>query len=131
VPESQGVGHIALTVTDLARSVGWYERVLGGRKLADMELFPGHNITLVLACGTLIGLHRDDRVKSDDRFDEFRVGLDHIGFNCKDRAALEEWQAKLDEERVENSGINEASYGYALVFRDPDNVQLEFFAPLG
>jgi hypothetical protein len=29
---------------------------------------------------------------------------------------------------VENSGVTDAPYGHVLVFRDPDNIQLEFFA---
>lgn len=127
----QGVHHVALTVSDLARSADWYERVLGANKIADMELFAGHQITLFAVGPTLVGLHHDDRCPGGDRFDEFRCGLDHLAFGCASRAELEEWQKKLDEHGVEHSGITEAGYGNVLVFRDPDNIQLEFFASGG
>ena len=61
-------------------------------------------------------------------FDEARTGLDHIGFRVADRAALDAWVAKLDELGVEHSGIRditEPTPFSTLVFRDPDNIQLE------
>ena len=56
------------------------------------------------------------------------MGLDHISFQVPDRSALEEWAKRLDELDVAHSPITEAPYGTVLVFRDPDNIQLEFFA---
>jgi len=47
----------------------------------------------------------------------------------KDRAALEEWAHRLDALGIEHGKIVDASYGSGLAFRDPDNIQLEFFAP--
>lgn len=42
---------------------------------------------------------------------------------------LVEWAARLDEMGVEHSGIKEFDYtaDSMLTFRDPDNIQLEFF----
>lgn len=129
--EVQGMHHVALTVSDLARSTEWYERVLGANRIAEMELFSGHPIQLVAVGPVVLGLHRDERVPAADRFDEFRCGLDHIGFGCANRAELEEWQKKFDELGVAHSGITDAPYGHVLVFRDPDNIQLELFASPG
>lgn len=131
MPEIQGVHHIALTVSDLKRSTEWYEKVLGANLIAQMELFEGHPIQLVAVGPVVIGLHRDKRVPGGDRFDEFRCGLDHIGFGCANRAELEEWVKRFDSHGVDHSGITEAPYGLVLVLRDPDNIQLELFAPLG
>jgi glyoxylase I family protein len=129
MPEIQGIHHVALCVTDLEASTEWYQRVLGATPVMQgMELQPGHTITL-LACGQLmIGLHVDEKGESGDRFSEFRVGLDHIGFGCASRTEVEEWAARLDELGVPHSGIQDVPYGHMLVFRDPDNIQLEFFA---
>jgi hypothetical protein len=42
---------------------------------------------------------------------------------------LDEWVAHLDALGVAHSGITEPSYtrNAMLTFRDPDNIQLEFF----
>lgn len=63
-----------------------------------------------------------------DRFDERNVGLNHFALRVPDRAALEVWAKHLDELGVENSGIQEENGGPLIVFRDPDNIQLEVWA---
>jgi glyoxylase I family protein len=128
MPAITGVSHVILAVCDLARSAEWYERTLGAQKLMEMELFPGHNIVLYLAGPLLVGIHHDERHDPDDRFDEFRVGLDHVSFLAQNRAEVEAWASKLDGLGVEHSPIADEPYGHVLVFRDPDNIQLEFMA---
>lgn len=124
----QGVHHVALTVRDLEASAAWYERVFEAPVFASLE-DEGHAFTILMRPdGFVIGLHRHDGTLPDDRFSEHRVGLDHIGFACPDREALEAWERRLDELEVEHSPITDAPYGHVLVFRDPDNIQLEFFA---
>jgi glyoxylase I family protein len=49
-----------------------------------------------------------------------------VGFLVSGHAELEQWEARLTELGVEHSPIADRQ-GYAvLVFRDPDNTQLEF-----
>jgi glyoxylase I family protein len=127
VPEIEGVSHIALTVTDLDASVAWYERLLGAQRLWEEEQ-DGHRFVVLFAPPLVIGLHRFDATPPGDRFDERRVGLDHVSFQVPGRAALEEWARRLDELGIPHSPITEAPYGTVLVFRDPDNIQLELFA---
>ncbi len=63
-----------------------------------------------------------------ERFSESRTGLDHIGLMVSGRAELDAWESRLTELGVEHSPVNDQG-GYAvLVFRDPDNIQLEFFS---
>jgi glyoxylase I family protein len=66
-----------------------------------------------------------------DLFDERRTGLDHLSFLVADRAGLEAWQAHLHALGVEHTPIQDVQYGSVLVFRDPDNIQLELFARPG
>jgi len=63
-----------------------------------------------------------------DRFDERAVGLDHFALRVPDRAALEAWAKHLDHLGVEHSGVQEEQGGPLIVFRDPDNIQLELWA---
>lgn len=58
-----------------------------------------------------------------------RTGLDHVGLAVASRAELEGWQRHLAELGVSHSPIADRPYGSVLVFRDPDNIQLELFAP--
>lgn len=131
--------HIALTVTDMDASVSWYESVFGlsfrmavpheggvGKVLSDDE----EQLVLVL--------HQHDG-NARERFAETRTGLDHVGLHVTDRSALEAWQAHLESNGVARSPaadrpltqspIADEPYGSVLVFRDPDNIQLELVAP--
>ena len=61
-------------------------------------------------------------------FAESRTGLDHVSFGVANRAELDKWQARFAELGVDQSPINDRE-GYAvLVFRDPDNIQLELMS---
>ena len=67
------------------------------------------------------------------------TGLDHAGFVVPNRSDLEAWQDHLESNGVvradvadkplTQSPIADEPYGAVLVFRDPDNIQLELFAP--
>jgi glyoxylase I family protein len=123
------VHHISLTVTDLEASVAWYERVFGIHPQMD-EAHEG-GLARVLAdeqWRLVVGLHRHD-ANQGEAFSERRTGLDHVGFGVASRAELEAWQQHLRELGVEQSPIADRAYGSVLVFRDPDNIQLELFAP--
>lgn len=126
--EVQGVHHVALSVSDVDRSAAFYEKVFEGQKIMEADE-ADHRFRLYMCPGGLaIGLHEHAACPDGDRFSEFRCGLDHLAFGCKDRAEVEAWEEKLNGLGVENSGITDAPYGHVLVFRDPDNIQLEFFA---
>ena len=124
------ITHVAVTVSDLARSEAWYTKVLGAEPVLDEDTGPFRHIVYAIG-GTLLGLHGFPDLKSADAFDERRPGLDHIAFGCADRAELEAWAARLDELGVAHGGVVDAHYGSGLSFRDPDNIALELFAPPG
>lgn len=66
-----------------------------------------------------------------DAFDETRAGLDHLAFTVADRGELDAWAARLADAAVVHSPITAANSvpgAAVLVFRDPDNIQLELFA---
>ena len=57
-----------------------------------------------------------------------REGL-RVGFTVTERSELDDWQRRLAELGVEHSPVTDtpSGSGAALVFRDPDNIQLEFW----
>ena len=124
--------HVALTVTDLSVSVPWYEALLDAQPVIDEDTDPDmHHTVYLLGGGTLLGLHQHGKPAPAEKFNEFRVGLDHVAFGCAGRAELEKWATHLDELGIEHGDIKDAHYGSGLSFRDPDGIALEFFAPPG
>jgi glyoxylase I family protein len=121
----RGLHHIVLTVSDVERSTRFYERVLG------RAAFPGDERVRCISCDTfLFCLQRPpQQALPHDRFNENRVGLDHIGFAVESRAQLEELLDILRELNVPTAGIEfdpdgESEY---VCFRDPDNIQVELY----
>ena len=127
MPDFPTITHVALTVSDLARSVPWYARLFDAEPVLDEDTGPFRHVVWAVG-STLVGLHQFPDPQSGE-FDERRVGLDHLAFACGDRAELERWQARLDELGIAHGGVVDAGYGSGLSFRDPDNIALEFFAP--
>ena len=128
--EFPGLTHIAVTVTDLARSTAWYAELFGTAPVLDEDVDAGafHHTVFALGGGQLFGLHKHQEAGAAP-FDEHSPGLDHVAFSCGDRAELEKWGSRLDELGVVHGEIVDAPYGSGLSFRDPDGIALEFFAP--
>jgi catechol-2,3-dioxygenase len=126
------LNHIAVTVRNLEVSGPWYRRLFDADPIVDEHTDAGfRHLVWLLDGGTLLGIHQHDRRAADEEFSELRVGLDHVGFGCANRAELENWVTRLGELGIEHGGIVDAPYGSGLSFRDPDGVALEFFAPPG
>jgi catechol-2,3-dioxygenase len=125
-----GITHVALTVSDLDRSVPWYRTLFGADPVLDEDTGPFRHVVWLVG-QTLVGLHQFPDPASKEPFNERRIGLDHLAFACADRSELAEWEARLTELGMANGGIVDAPYGSGLSFRDPDNIALEFFAPPG
>ena len=83
--------------------------------------------------GVAIGLHHHED-NPGLPFRESQTGLDHISFGVADRAGLDAWASWLSELGIEHSGVIDAEQPLpysVVVFRDPDNVQLEIFCEAG
>jgi glyoxylase I family protein len=132
-----GYAHVRLTVSDIARSRAFYDKVLGlevayeiapdadeATKEALGFLFGG---VIYKLGGGLFGLR--PVAPASDTFDEDRAGLDHVSFSLASIADLEAAAAKLDSLMISHGGIKNVGAGSILEFRDPDNIALELFAP--
>ena len=128
--EFPALTHVALTVRDLSVSTPWYEALFDSEPVIDEDTDPDmHHTVYLLGAGTLLGLHEHTTPAPEGEFSEYRVGLDHVGFGCRDRAELEQWVDRLDALDVAHGEIKDANYGSGVSFRDPDGIALEFFAP--
>jgi glyoxylase I family protein len=129
MPEFPTITHVALTVNDLGRSVPWYRALFEAEPVLDEDTGPFRHVVWLVGGQTLVGLHEFPDLNDTAPFDERRIGLDHLAFQCTNRDELAKWQARLEELGIAHGGIVDAGYGSGLSFRDPDNIALEFFAP--
>ncbi len=139
IPAPVAYSHIRLTVTDIARSRAFYDRVFGfdvayeappadadqATKDALGFLFGG--VIYSFGDGNLLGLR--PVAPGHDNFDEDRVGLDHLSFRLPQRADLDSAVAALDELGVAHEDPKDLGMMWILEFRDPDGVALELTAP--
>jgi glyoxylase I family protein len=134
------IHHLRLTVTDLERSRQFYTSLLGftvaveSPPPADPSAAAMYEILfggIVMMRGNLLmGLR--PVAPAGDRFDEDRVGLDHLSFGVASHDDLEQAAALFDEHGVAHGKIAALpSFGiYVLPFRDPDNIAMELTAPM-
>jgi glyoxylase I family protein len=134
-----GYAHVRLTVTSISRSRAFYDLVFGlpvAFELppdADEETrqrlgFLYDGVIYRLGSG-LLGLR--PVAPGSDRFDEDRVGLDHLSFTVPDREAVYAAAVRLDELGVAHSGVKDLGRAVLLEFRDPDGIALELYASAG
>ncbi len=128
-PTITGVSHIDLTVSDLDRSEAWYRDLLGLVRVLDGRNDEHHFASRYLLHADsllILGLVAHDEPGAG-AFDEHRVGLDHLSFNVGSAEELEAWADRLDEAGIAHSPIVNGDLWDVLVFRDPDDIQLELF----
>jgi catechol 2,3-dioxygenase-like lactoylglutathione lyase family enzyme len=127
--QATGVNHIILTVGDIARSRAFYRDVLGC-EVADVADNPDYGFYFKV--GDVEFYVSPSRAPlPGDRFSEFRIGLDHVAFTVADRATLDALAARLLAAGVATSGVEQfaPTGNYYIAFRDPDNIQLEYWLP--
>ncbi len=124
VPALAGVHHLKLPVTDLARSLDWYQSRLGYRvqvEFVEQGQLMGYGLAHP-AGGPDLGLRLDPaRARAAAGFDYFAIGV-------PDRAAMIELAARLDALGQAHAGVHEASFGWILPeVPDPDGHALRFY----
>lgn len=119
--------HLGLSVSNLDASIKWYEQVLALQLVNKMDL-ADRSVAFVVnsSTGLVIALAQHSQgIKGD--FNEMRTGLDHIAFGVESKDDLDAWESHFSSLRVVHSPVSHMEIGSVLVFRDPDNIQLEMF----
>jgi glyoxylase I family protein len=122
------INHFALTVTDKERAREFYTQVLGFQYVTEFgpkSLLSNGQVILAIAEAP-----EPRRAIPNDRFDENRVGLDHISFSVGSREDLERAMQEFKRRDISHGEIKDLGDLGILVmaFRDPDNIQLELTA---
>lgn len=125
-------GHIGLNVTNLERSINFYQDVFGFRTMLESSengrkfafLGNGQNIVLTLW------------EQSTGRFFSRQPGLHHLSFQLASIDEVRQAEQKLHDLKVKllYQGIvphAEGADSGGLFFEDPDGIRLEIFSPTG
>jgi glyoxylase I family protein len=119
-----GIAHATLTVNDVLKTKEFYE------ELFQLKINMDDDKSFSLLEVGIPCWFTQWQPATNDRFDEKRVGLDHIAYKIESMEDLKVIEERLKEMKVQTAGIEyfDGKYPY-VAFRDPDNIQTEFFIP--
>jgi catechol 2,3-dioxygenase len=123
LPAATRLGRVVLQVADLDRSLGWYQRVLGLRVLAQS---PGRAVLGPQGDDVAIVELRERRGARPVPA-RGRLGLYHFAILLPDRAALARFLAHL-RDLGERAGMSDHLVSEALYLTDPDCLGIEVYA---
>src|SRR2546423_14741179 len=95
---ANGLSHLGLRVTNLARAKHFYVDTLGCQVVRETD-----GGVLVNVSGMLVALNGND--SSTDHFDPFRVGLDHLALAVEDPGILEDLKQDLAAAGERKNGV--------------------------
>ncbi len=147
LPAATHLGHVTLQVTDLARSLAYYEQVLGLRTLhrtatavmlgtheGDTPLVHlverrGAKPPVILSEAHALSGAEGSAAEGKDLLatNQPRLGLYHFAILLPDRAALGRFVAHLGDIGV-RAGASDHLVSEALYLRDPDGLGIEVYA---
>lgn len=123
--QTPGVHHLALRVTDFERSKDFYLNTLGFKAILDKPgfcIFQAGNTAIAI-------LGPENGTPQDEKFNPFRVGLDHLAIGCESKEDLESIAEALQQNGIQNTGIKhddtlDKDY---IAFKDPDRISWEYY----
>jgi catechol 2,3-dioxygenase-like lactoylglutathione lyase family enzyme len=129
----RGVDHLDLVVTDLERSLEFYNGLLeplGYTRVSEIEGERGERVVYLGGSGgASVSLRQAQSDAHPTPYDRYAVGIHHLAFAAESREQVEERAAWLRSSGAEiESGPAEYEYTpgyYAVFFRDPDSIKLE------
>ena len=123
--KTPGVHHITLRVSDFQRARNFYVKILGFEIVVEQP-----NLFIFFAGSTAIGVRGpEEDTPENDKFNPFRIGLDHLALACKDPNELKRVATELDRAGIENTGIktDETLNKKYVAFKDPDRISWEYY----
>ncbi len=130
----EAIDHLDLVVSDLERSLAFYQALLGPLGYSRLSEIKGERGERVLYVGReggkgSISLRERQSQAREVPYDRYDIGIHHIALSAPSRAVVDERAAWLVEEGAEiESGPKEYEYTpgyYAVFFYDPDGLKLE------
>jgi glyoxylase I family protein len=123
---ANGLSHLGLRVTNIAQTKRFYVETLGCQLLRETD-----GGILVNIAGILVALYEIEAGSAHyDRFNPFRVGLDHLALSVENPGILEDLKRDLDAAGVLNHGVEEdpETHDKYISFYDPDGIAWELYS---
>jgi catechol 2,3-dioxygenase-like lactoylglutathione lyase family enzyme len=127
--QAPGLNHVILTISNTERSRAFYGDLLGF-EIIVIEKDPDKSF--LFTCGGVQFFFFPSRQPvPGDSFSEFRIGLDHLSFTAPSMEFLRGMAEKLIAAGVDTKGVEQfvPTGNWYVAFRDPDNIQLEYWLP--
>lgn len=124
VPVLAGVHHVKLPVSDLARSLAWYESRLGYRKSFE---FVEQGVVMGLVLQHPRG-GPDLALRADPARAAAAAGFDYFSIGVPDRDAIDRLAVRLSGLGEDHAGVQWATIGWILPgLQDPDGHEVRFY----
>jgi catechol 2,3-dioxygenase len=123
LPDATALGRVKLQVSDLERSLAFYQRVLGFRVLSGSPA----NAVLGATQGDAPVIELAERKGVRPVPPRGRLGLFHFAILLPDRASLGRFVRHLGEMDV-RAGMSDHFVSEAIYLQDPDNLGIEVYA---
>lgn len=120
IAAATSLGPVHLTVSDLGRSISYYERAIG----LSVRERPDDRAELGTGADTLLVLVEERGARPADGY----TGLYHVALLLPTRPDLAAWIAHGVRERVALTGMSDHFVSEALYLRDPDGHGIEIYA---
>jgi catechol 2,3-dioxygenase-like lactoylglutathione lyase family enzyme len=126
LPDFLGIHHLKFPVSDLERSIDFYTRVLGAKRLAHLDHYDANKqlygvILDIPRLGTPLELRLNATQAMHHR------GFDPITLTVEDQAQLHKWIHHLEVERVPHSPVLTGYVGWLMAFEDPDGRRIRLY----
>lgn len=126
IPSIKELGHVVFYVSDLNKSVDFYERILGWKRIDTPSNMPVAAFSSGRTHHELLLIEVGDMAESKSK--NLQIGLYHIGLKVGDSdAELKAVIAKLAEEGVYPTGSGDHHVTHSIYLADPDGNEIELY----
>jgi catechol 2,3-dioxygenase-like lactoylglutathione lyase family enzyme len=127
MPEINGIAHIQLTVSNMERSIPFYEKLL--LSLGMVMLVKSPVFLYCIGGRTGVAISPPDPAFKDDAYNQRRVGLHHVCFRARSREdvdAIHQVAVEIGARIIRAPREDGWAPGYySVLFEDPDGIRLE------
>ena len=125
-PVLLGVHHLKFPVSDLQRSLEFYERALGAQRQPHFDHIDlgGRLFAYIVA---VPGLDTPLELRLAPNTSRLISGFDPVTLAVQTMADVERWAAHLDSAGIQHSGVLRGMIGWLLVFKDPDGLSIRLY----
>ena len=125
MPSINGIAHLQLTVSDMARSIPFYEKLLTSLEMVVLV----RQKEFFYCIGGRTGVAISPAAASGEQFDQQRVGLHHVCFRARTREdvdAIHQVALELKAKIIRAPREDQWAPGYySTLFEDPDGIRIE------